>query len=181
MPPEWKLRDFDQKDPEPIPNRDHYPDAVTAGVLICEPDPTRKEEQSFRAAFLMRFASLLSAENSLIMRFNSLFGRNNSLFRRVGVVAGRYIDLKERDSLAAAESAVRSYRRRMADYAEMRAIEVWYDHINVEQVIAALPRARQKLLSARVKKARTRNVAEHDFPKLTESTGQQPQIRTTLP
>jgi uncharacterized protein (DUF2252 family) len=40
------------------------------------------------------------------------------------VVAGRHVGLKERDTLAAAESAVRSYRRRMAHYAEMRAFDV---------------------------------------------------------
>jgi uncharacterized protein (DUF2252 family) len=84
------------------------------------------------------------------------------------VVAGRYINFEERDSLAAAANAVRSYRRQMARYAGMRALEVWYDHINVEQAIASVPRAAQKRLSSRIEKARMRSVAEHDFPKLAE-------------
>jgi uncharacterized protein (DUF2252 family) len=97
------------------------------------------------------------------------------------VVAGRYVDFKERDSLAAAESAVRSYRRRMARYAEMRALDVWYDHIDVEQVIAALPSTVQKRLTSRVEKARARSVVEHDFPKLTEHSGSQPRIKHDPP
>jgi uncharacterized protein (DUF2252 family) len=97
------------------------------------------------------------------------------------VVAGRHIDLKERDSLGAAESAARSYRRRMSDYVTMPAMEVWYDHVNIEQVIAALPRPVQKRLSARIQKARERNVAEHDFPKLAERSAQRARIRDNAP
>jgi uncharacterized protein (DUF2252 family) len=97
------------------------------------------------------------------------------------VVAGRYVDFKEREALAAAESAVRSYRRRMGRYADMHILEVWYDHIDVEQVIASLPAAVQKRLSARVEKARARSVAEHDFPKLTEHSGSQPRIKHDPP
>jgi Uncharacterized protein conserved in bacteria (DUF2252) len=72
------------------------------------------------------------------------------------VVAGRYIGLKERHSLAAAESAVRSYRRQMARYADMHAFELWYEHIDLEEIIASLPAARRKRLTARVEKARAR-------------------------
>jgi uncharacterized protein (DUF2252 family) len=97
------------------------------------------------------------------------------------VVAGRYVDFKEGDTLAAAGSMVRSYRRRMARYAEMRALDVWYDHIDVEQVIASLPSVARKRLTARVEKARARSVVEHDFPKLTESSGTQARIKHDPP
>jgi len=97
------------------------------------------------------------------------------------VVAGRYIDFKERDSLAGAASMARSYRRQMARYAEMRALDVWYDHIDVEQVIASLPSAAQKRLAVRVDKARARSVVEHDFPKLTDLSGGQPRIKHDPP
>ena len=69
----------------------------------------------------------------------------------------------------------------MARYADMPAMEVWYDRVDVNQVIAELPAAARKRLSARVKKARAQSVAEHDFPKLVESTGARPASRTIRP
>ncbi|HKE21030.1 MAG TPA: DUF2252 domain-containing protein, partial [Bryobacteraceae bacterium] len=97
------------------------------------------------------------------------------------VVAGRYIDLRERDSLAAATAAVRSYRRWMARYAGMASFEVWYDHIDLERVLSTLSAGWQKRLRARVAKVQGRSVAEHDFPKLTEGSGVQPLIKDNPP
>ena len=97
------------------------------------------------------------------------------------VAAGRYMGLRERDSRAATLSAVRSYRREMARYADMRAMEVWYDRVDVNQVIAELPAAARRRFSARVKKAREQSVAEHDFPKLVESTSAHPRIKDNPP
>jgi uncharacterized protein (DUF2252 family) len=97
------------------------------------------------------------------------------------VVAGRYIDLKERESLAAATAAVRSYRRWMARYAEMRTLEVWYDNIDVEKLIATLSAGAQKRVRMRIEKEQSRTVAEHDFPKLTERHARQPRIKDHPP
>ena len=97
------------------------------------------------------------------------------------VVAGRYIDLKERESLAAATAAVRSYRRWMARYAGMASFEVWYDHIDLERVFSALSDSWQKRLRARIAKVQRRSVAEHDFPKLTERSGGRPLIKDNPP
>jgi len=97
------------------------------------------------------------------------------------VVAGRYINLKERDALDAAETVARSYRRRMARYAEMHVFDLWYEHIDVEQILASLPSAVQKRLAARVEKARARSVVEHDFPKLAERSGSRPRIKHAPP
>ena len=97
------------------------------------------------------------------------------------VAAGRYIGLRERDSLAAALGAARSYRRSMARYADMRAMELWYDRVDVDQVIAELPAAARKRLTARVEKTRGQSPAEHDFPKLVESNGAHPRIKDNPP
>jgi uncharacterized protein (DUF2252 family) len=97
------------------------------------------------------------------------------------VVAGRHIDLKERESLAAATAAVRSYRSWMARYADMGSFEVWYDNINVEEIIASLSGAVRKRVKARIAKAQARSVAEYDFPKLTERSAGHPRIRDNPP
>lgn len=40
-------------------------------------------------------------------------------------------------------TAVREYRERMAAYANMRALEIWYDRIHIHDVVAHFPRAYQ--------------------------------------
>jgi hypothetical protein len=51
------------------------------------------------------------------------------------IVAGRHIRLSEKDSVRAVMATVRSYRERMADYAQMRALDVWYDTIDVARFL----------------------------------------------
>jgi uncharacterized protein (DUF2252 family) len=137
---------------------------------------------------LMNFGAFATPERNLIFDINDF---DETLpapwewdLKRLAaslVAAGRYIGLKERDSRASALSAARSYRRSMARYAEMRAMEVWYDRIDVEQVLAELPSAAQKRLRARVEKSRTQSVAAQDFPKLVESSGSGPRIKDNPP
>jgi len=137
---------------------------------------------------LMNFGAFATPERNLIFDINDF---DETLpapwewdLKRLAaslVAAGRYIGLKERDSRASALSAARSYRRSMARYAEMRAMEVWYDRIDVEQVLAELPSAAQKRFRARVEKSRTQSVAGHDFPKLVESSGSGPRIKDNPP
>jgi uncharacterized protein (DUF2252 family) len=97
------------------------------------------------------------------------------------VVAGRESNLADRDAIGAAESAVRSYRKRIDLYAGKPALEVWYDHIDVEQAIAEMPPATGKRMSAAVAKARTHTVAEDCFPKLVESRNGRPRIKDNPP
>ena len=52
------------------------------------------------------------------------------------VIAGRALRMTETDCARAALATVRSYRQHMADYSAMRALEVWYETISVEDVIA---------------------------------------------
>jgi len=137
---------------------------------------------------LMNFGAFATPERNLIFDINDF---DETLpapwewdLKRLAaslVAAGRYIGLKERDSLAAALSAARSYRRRMAQYADMRAMEVWYERVDMEQVIAELPTAAQKRIRARMEKTRGQSVAEHDFPKLVENTGARPTIKDNPP
>ena len=98
------------------------------------------------------------------------------------VIAGRHLGLRERNSERAARSTVRAYRERMADYSFMRALDIWYDRIDMQTFIEAAPspevRAR---IEQRMEKARARTVVEHDFPKLVEHQGSTPLIKDNPP
>jgi uncharacterized protein (DUF2252 family) len=97
-------------------------------------------------------------------------------------VAARYVGQGRRDAARAAESAVRSYRKWMANYSRIRAIEIWYDHIDFEQLVGALPDPKlKKQFLARFSKERARSVTEHDFPKMVIHRSESPRIRDNPP
>ena len=96
--------------------------------------------------------------------------------------AGKYIGLNRKDTAAASESAVRSYRKSMIRYSQMRVLDIWYDHVDVEQLVAGLPDPRwQKQWHERIAKERARSVVEHDFPKLAARRGETPRIKDNPP
>jgi len=51
------------------------------------------------------------------------------------VLAGRARDMRERDCEDAARIAAESYRNHMRDYAQMRAIDVWYSHLDASILV----------------------------------------------
>src|SRR5262249_50843028 len=98
------------------------------------------------------------------------------------VIAGRHIRLSENDSARAAIATVRSYREHIADYASMRALEVWYDRIDVERVLKEAPSEEEReRIEQRIEKTRRRTVHEHDYPKLVEHHGATPHIKDNPP
>jgi len=98
------------------------------------------------------------------------------------VLAGRHIGLRESESARATLASARSYQEHMANYSTMRALDVWYDKIDVEQLLRlATDPAARKGFEQQLGKARARTVAEHDFPKLAEQHGSTPLIRDNPP
>jgi uncharacterized protein (DUF2252 family) len=83
------------------------------------------------------------------------------------VLAGRELDLSERHCADAARIAVRSYRERMREYAEMRALEAWYSHLNAEIFIDEAKTAAAKRQWEKTESAARRQTAEHVFPAIT--------------
>jgi uncharacterized protein (DUF2252 family) len=85
----------------------------------------------------------------------------------------------ERDT---AMACVRSYREHMRRYAEMRALDIWYENLEVNDIMTSLSdKATRTRLRKRMLKERTRNVAEHDFPKMVEQKGGKQVIRDNPP
>jgi len=98
------------------------------------------------------------------------------------VLAGRHIQLKQSETARAARAAVHSYREHMAEYAFMKALDIWYDRIDLKRLIDAAPDEEERARMEKVlEKARGRSVAEHDFPKLAEEVGSMPRIKDNPP
>jgi uncharacterized protein (DUF2252 family) len=140
-------------------------------------------------AHLLNFGAFATPERNVIFDINDLdetlpapWEWDLKRLTASVVIAGRYLDLSESDSARAATAAVCSYRERMADYAFMRALEVWYDRIDIERLLEEAPDEEvRERAEKRVEKERLRSVVEHDFPKLAEQQGELPRIKDNPP
>ena len=98
------------------------------------------------------------------------------------VVAGRQIRLPESDAARAVRATVCSYREHMSDYASMRALEVWYDTIDVDRFLKAMDsEERREQVRERLESAGEKNIPEFLFPKLAEHRGATPRIKDDPP
>ena len=98
------------------------------------------------------------------------------------VIAARNNDFSKGDVRDAAEASVRSYRKRMIDFADQRTLDVWYAHIDLEKLIDDFGDAEtRRRLRKRIAKAMRRDVVEDDYPKMVADDGGRPVIRDNPP
>ena len=87
------------------------------------------------------------------------------------VVACRDVRLTDAQATRVAAAAVRSYRERLAEFAEMSPLEIWYDRIDLAKATEMAPdKAARKRREQMDQQARKR-VAENLFPKLVTTEG----------
>ena len=79
-------------------------------------------------------------------------------------------------------TCVRTYRESMAEFSEMKTLQLWYYSLAADELVANIkdPDLRQRALK-RLQKEKTRSIAEDLFPKLVESKGEMPVIKDQLP
>ncbi len=97
------------------------------------------------------------------------------------VLATRANDLKPKYGSLAATEIVEAYRRKMAQYAKMSILDIWYDRIDWQRVIAAtadtgLQRRREKKL-----KQAQKRTSEYYFPKMVDKVDGSHIIKDTPP
>ena len=99
------------------------------------------------------------------------------------VIAARICSCSENEAARAATATVRAYRERMADYCSMRALDVWYDTITVERMMAEMRQREGQ--EAHRQAARRRPVeqstAETSFRSSPNTTGRCPRIKDDPP
>jgi uncharacterized protein (DUF2252 family) len=142
-------------------------------------------------AHLMNFGGFATPERNVIFDINDLdetlpapWEWDLKRLTASVVVAGRHLRLRENESVRAAGATVQAYREQMAEYAFMKALDVWYDRIDLESLFDRMAKGHEELRARaeeRLEKARKRSVAEHDFPKLVEHLGASPLIKDNPP
>ena len=97
------------------------------------------------------------------------------------VVLARESGLKESVAERAVADCLRAYRVRMADYARSKQLEIWYDLITADQLIALFKPAEQEQVWAHVNRKARRRTSAGAARKLTETVGGQLRITEDPP
>ncbi len=84
------------------------------------------------------------------------------------VVAGRQNGYTAQENRQAVVGCVEEYRRLMQQMASIGALEVWYQHLDIGQIMGLAKRAGREELQKQVEKAKQRRTNLGTFPKLTE-------------
>jgi len=88
------------------------------------------------------------------------------------VMASRSKGFSKSDQRYAAQTCAQSYREHMAEYADARALDVWYTALDASKVMPSLgDRVARARLRQRIEKQKARTVTDHDFPALAEARG----------
>jgi uncharacterized protein (DUF2252 family) len=144
-------------------------------------------------AHLMNFGGFATPERNVIFDINDLDETLPAPFewdlKRLAasvVIAAQHLRLPDSDAARAATDLVREYRERMADYASMRAIDVWYDKIDLQRyedrrADPAVLKEMRKRLAERLEEAQRKAAPEFLYPKLVAEEGASPRIKDEPP
>jgi uncharacterized protein (DUF2252 family) len=87
------------------------------------------------------------------------------------VVAGRDVRLHDKQSLSIAVAVVRAYRERLCAFTEMSPLEIWYERLDLDELMEQVPDETARENRARLRKQAGKRVAENVFPKLVDVDG----------
>ena len=98
------------------------------------------------------------------------------------VVACRDNGLSDSAATDVAMTCVRTYRESMAEFSQLNTLDLWYEAMDANALVANIKdkRLRKRGLK-RLKKETGKSIAEDIFPKLVEHKGDMPLIRDQLP
>lgn len=91
-------------------------------------------------------------------------------------VAARDNQLKEEEGRDAAIECVRAYREHLREYSKMSPLEVWYDRLDTETLIAMAPDAKAKKYREEFAEKARQRIGEHLFPQIAASVGGHPRL-----
>ena len=162
--------------------------AIMAADLATTPS-SGVRVQACGDAHLLNFGGFATPERQIVFDINDLDETLPALWewdlKRLTasmVIAAHHLRLSESEAARAATATARAYRERMADYSSMRALDVWYDRISVDRVLAEVPTdAIRNRVTKRLQKARQQSSPEYIFPKLVEQHGAVPRIKDDPP
>jgi uncharacterized protein (DUF2252 family) len=144
-------------------------------------------------AHLMNFGGFASPERNVVFDINDL---DETLpapwewdLKRLAasvVIAAQHLQLPDSEAGRVAIDLVGEYRQRITDYATMRALDVWYDKIDLQRFEdrasdpAVMKQVRARA-AERIETEKRKSGADHLYPKLVSEEGSTPRIKDDPP
>lgn len=133
---------------------------------------------------LLNFGGFATAERKLVFDINDFDETSVAPWewdvKRLAasfVIAGRSKGFAESDNRGAAFTAVQSYRQTIASYIEQPVLDVWYEALDLGQIIASIQDKKQKRFYTRKLQAASEQSAhEKEFARLAFAAGSPPSI-----
>jgi len=97
------------------------------------------------------------------------------------VVACRDKGIRDGAAKDMAATCVRTYRESMAEFSQMKKLELWYRALTAEELMADLDTVHRKRIMKRIEKEKAKSRGEVMFPKLAGDQGGAPVIMDQLP
>lgn len=98
------------------------------------------------------------------------------------VVACRNNNISDKDAEETVRNCVSAYRKNMADFSDMKTMELWHYSLGEDLMLGKLkdPELRERG-EKRIAKEKGRSIAEDIFPQLIKTPGENAQIKDDLP
>ncbi len=139
-------------------------------------------------AHLSNFGGFATAERKIIFSINDLDETLPAPWewdvKRLAasfVVACRDRGLSDGVAKDSALTCARSYRESMAEFSQMKTLELWYYSIGPEELLAQSGTQLRKRILRRIKQEQSKSRAEELFPKLVEHKEEMPIIKDQPP
>ena len=162
--------------------------SIMASDLSLQPS-TNMKLQACGDCHLLNFGGFATPERKLVFDINDFDETSSAPWewdvKRLAAsftIAGRDKGFTDLQCEEAAWTAANSYRKHIAEYAEMSALQIWYAQINLEELIYSHKIKEMKQFDPKqVKKAINRTPHEKEFAKLTHNKNGHPSIKDNPP
>jgi uncharacterized protein (DUF2252 family) len=162
--------------------------ALTMAADLARTSATGLRVQCCGDAHLCNFGGFATPERRIIFSINDLDETLPAPWewdvKRLAasfVVACRDRSLDDAVGKDVARMCVRAYRESMAEFSQLKSLELWYRALSAQELIDGLPPALRKRGLKRIEAERAKSRGEAMFPKLVEHKGDTPIIKDQLP
>jgi uncharacterized protein (DUF2252 family) len=162
--------------------------ALTMASDLASTPSTGVHVQCCGDAHLCNFGGFATPERRVIFSINDLDETHPAPWewdlKRLAasfVVACRDNGLSDGVAKDVVSTGVRSYRESMAEFSQLKTLELWYRALGSDELLGGLPPKLRKRVMKRIEKEQAKSRGEEMFPKLVEQRGSMPVIRDQLP
>jgi len=162
--------------------------ALTMACDLSSTPSTGIHVQCCGDAHLCNFGGFATPERRILFSINDLDETHPAPWewdlKRLAasfVVACRDRGIGDSTARDIVKTCVRSYRESMAEFSQLKTLELWYQAIWAKELLDNSDPAMRQRLIKRIEKEQAKSAGEEIFPKLVEHKGDIPVIKDQLP